>query len=296
MAKLNIRDLEINFRCVGEGEDLVLIHGLAANHAFWNLKVLLPLARTYRVTVYDLRGHGYSGMPPTGYTSADLAEDLHHLLNHLNIERTHLAGHSMGGVIALQYAALHPERVRRLIVADTRIRAFQPTQYPRDWPNWPKAKKRLEEVGLSIPEDIVESGLWLLEKLATPEWRRARYKLEGSPLFIPFSRWGGGNHSADRWLELLTTTTARQELLDSAGLTAERISQIHIPSLIMYGELSTTLPSFWGLRSRLPDNRAVIIPGAGHFFPASQPELFVDKVSQFLEQKKTERHRERKPA
>ena len=55
---------------------------MAANHAFWNLNLLLPLAREYRVTTYDLRGHGYSEMPPRGYTSADFAEDLVGLPNY----------------------------------------------------------------------------------------------------------------------------------------------------------------------------------------------------------------------
>lgn len=276
--------VSINHRRMGEGGDVVLIHGLAANHAFWHGEVLLPLARDYRVTVYDLRGHGYSEMPPHGYTSADMAEDLHHLLNHLDIRRVHLIGHSFGGVVALHYAVLHPERVSSLTIADSRVRALQPTQRPRDWPNWEKAKKRLGELGFFIPADETESGFWLLERLASPQWRRERQKLEGSPLFVPFSGWNGGNRSAERWLELLNTSTARHDLTSSAGLTLNKLSNIQEPTLAIYGENSPLMPSFQGLRDHLANCKTAIVPGAGHFYPLTQPKFFVAMVKGFLEE------------
>ena len=282
MARAGCNGVSINYRCVGEGRDVVLIHGLGANHAFWHFDVLLPLARDYRVTVYDLRGHGYSGMPPIGYTSADMAEDLYHLLNHLDISRAHLVGHSLGGVIALHCAVLHPECVSSLTVADSRVRALQPTQRPRDWPTWKTAKKRLEEVGLFLPEDETEAGLWLLEQLASPDWQKKRDRLRGSQLFIPFSRWGGGNRSAKRWLELLDTTTARQDLTSLAGLTVNTLSKIVHPLLAIYGERSTVLASSQGLQRHLDNCKTVIVPEAGHSFPVTRPEFFVTTVSRFL--------------
>jgi pimeloyl-ACP methyl ester carboxylesterase len=284
MNTVSCNGISINYRRVGDGRDVVLIHGLGANYAFWHFDVLLPLARDYRVTVYDLRGHGHSGMPSSGYTSADMAEDLDHLLNHLDIPKAHLVGHSFGGVVALHCALLHPERVSSLTIADSRIRALQPTQRPRDWPNWKTAKKRLEKLGLFLPEDETESGLWLLEQLASPDWQQKRHRLRGSPLFIPFSRWGGGNRSAERWLELLDTTTAKQDLTSPAGLTLNELSKITHPTLAIYGEKSTVLPSLCGLREHLPDCKTVVVPGAGHFLPLTRPEFFVTTVSQFLKE------------
>ena len=135
MGKVICNGALLNYRTVGEGEDIVLIHGLAANHAFWHMKVLLSLVRDFRVTVYDLRGHGHSDMPAEGYTSLNLACDLNELLNHLEIKQAHLIGHSLGGLVSLQYARLHPERVRTLTIADSRIRSLQPTNFIKDWPN-----------------------------------------------------------------------------------------------------------------------------------------------------------------
>jgi len=275
--------VRINYRCVGEGRDVVFIHGLGANHAFWHLNVLLPLARERRVTVFDLRGHGYSDMPPSGYTSADLAEDLLGLLDHLGIEHADLVGHSFGGAVALHFAALCGERVRSLTIADTRIRAVQPTQCPRDWPNWEEARRGLAKLGLDIPPDEKDSGLWLLEQLASPEWQAHREKLKGSPLFVPFSPWGGGNRSAERWRELLRTTTARADLTSVGGLTLDKLALITQPVLAVYGEKSMVMASCRGLERTLANCSTVIVPEAGHFFPLAKPEFFTETVRDFLD-------------
>lgn len=282
MKKISCNGVVLNCWSVGEGEDIVLIHGLAANHAFWRLDVLLSFAKGHRVTIYDQRGHGYSEMPPDGYTSGDMAEDLHCLLRHHGISQAHLIGHSLGGVVALHYASVHPERVSSLTIADSRVRAFQPNNYATDWPHWETATKKLKEIGLPVREEEAEAGLWLLEQIATPEWQVARDKLKGSQLFVPFGGWNGGNKAADRWLKLMNTTTARQGLTSLAGLTVEKLSTIQTPTLALYGEHSPTLQSMRGLTKYLPHCKSVIVPGKGHFFPLTQPKLFVDIVSEFL--------------
>jgi len=282
MVVFKSNGVPINYRCVGKGRDIVLIHGLAANHAFWHLSVLLPLARKYRVTVYDLRGHGYSGMPPSGYTTEDMAEDLDRLLDHLQIERADLVGHSFGGVVALHYAVCRPERVSSLVIADARLRSIQPTNHPRTWSGGDRAMKKLAELGLEIPPDETDAGIWLLEHLALPEWQPLRHKLDGQGLFLPFGRWNGGQRAAEQWLELLRTTTARSDFRSLAGLTLDRLAGIRQPTLGIYGERSATIPSLRGLQGKLSDCRPVIVPGAGHFFPLTHSDLFVHEVDRFL--------------
>lgn len=284
MRKVVCNGVKLNYNSIGEGSDVVLIHGLATNHAFWRFEVLLTLAEDYRVTVFDLRGHGHSEMPLSGYTLADMAEDLHCLLNHLHISEAHLIGHSFGGVVTLQYAVDHSERVASLTIADTMVRALQPTNYIRDWPMSDWAIKKLEEFGLSVPEDESESGLWLLEKLALTEFQQARHKLKKNSLFIPLGGWNGGRRTAERWLELLYTTTARQDVISSASLTIDRLSTIQKPTLAIYGENSPAMPSFHGLREHLPNCKTKIIPGAGHLYPLTQPKPFVGLVSKFLKE------------
>jgi pimeloyl-ACP methyl ester carboxylesterase len=283
MDTVNCNGVLLNYRSVGEGENVVLIHGLGANHGFWHLNVLLPLARNYRVIVYDLRGHGYSGMPASGYRPGDMVADLHDLLMQLNIDKTHLIGHSFGGIVASLYTATHPDHVESLTSVDSRLRLLQPTNCPKDWPNWKEAEHQLTKMGLSIPKDEPESGLWLLEQLASSKWQQTRQRPEASPFFIPFSRWGGGNRSAERWLQLLHTTTARQDFISPDGLTIESLSTIQHPTLAICGENSPVIPSVQGLNKYLPNCRTFTVPNAGHFFPLTHSKLFVGVVSRFLE-------------
>ena len=108
---------------------------LAASRAFWFLQYALPLSKHFRITLFDLRGHGYSSMPASGYEAAKAAEDITGLLDHLGIASCVLVGHSYGGGVALEFAGRHPQRVEKLVVLDTKINALQPTQRLSDSPH-----------------------------------------------------------------------------------------------------------------------------------------------------------------
>ena len=103
---------------VGEGDPLVLCHGVGGNHAVWYQQVPV-FARTRRVVTWDHRGFGRS-TDSTGESAPDLSvRDLAAILDHLRVDRADLVGQSMGGWTALGYALEHPERVRSLTLADT---------------------------------------------------------------------------------------------------------------------------------------------------------------------------------
>lgn len=282
MKKALCNGVRINYQMIGEGSDVVLLHGLAANHAFWRLNVLMTLAKHHRLTVFDLRGHGYSDMPERGYTTADMVGDLVALCDHLGIEKAHLVGHSLGGCVALHYAFSHPERVASLTIADARIRALQPDNFARNWPEWGTARIKLEAAGLRIPDDDPEAGIWLLEQIASPAWQEMKDTFKDTPLFAPFFGASGGSKAAERWIDLLKTTTARNDFTSPGGLTCENLATIRQPLLAVYGELSSALPSLRGLLDLISGCRHVIIPGAGHFFPLTAPARFLDALSPFL--------------
>ncbi len=282
MNRISFKDVTINYRSVGVGENVVLIHGLATNHSFWHLSVLRSLSMDYRVTTYDLRGHGYSNMTPSGYTSSDMIEDLHNLLNHLGISNAHLIGHSFGGVVALHYAAVYPEQVVSLTIADSRVRSVQPYQKFKDWQIWKVLKEKFEELSISISDDETEAGISVLEQLALYKLRNKGQISTEDQLFIPLRLWGSGNRSAEQWIRLLQTTTAKKDLTSLSGLTLKKLSTINQPTLTIYGEKSSVLQSFQGLRKYLPSCKAIIVPHVGHFFPISRPKIFIKLVKQFL--------------
>jgi 3-oxoadipate enol-lactonase len=97
---------------------LVLSHSLGATLSMWDPQVKV-LASRFQLVRYDLRGHGRSPVPPGPYDIADLGSDLLALLDHLGIERAHLCGLSLGGMVSLWFASHYPERVDRLVVCCT---------------------------------------------------------------------------------------------------------------------------------------------------------------------------------
>ena len=222
-------------RRLDNGPDLVLLHGLAANLAFWYLKLAPQLRRGFRLTMADLRGHGRSSMPSSGYTTADMASDLHALIEHLGMRRAHLVGHSYGGAVALHYAVLHPERVASVTLADARIKALQPRQLVADWPDSEIWKQRLKD--FNIPTNDSEIALRLLEVLAKCRMDGGEKSSQPIDFLIPFGVSKTSRRSARRWLRLLGTTTAYRDFTAEAGLTLEKISQVELPVLAIFGEL-----------------------------------------------------------
>ena len=97
---------------------LVLVHGILTDHRAWD-GVAQRLAARFRVVRYDLRGHGGSSAPPPPYTMVELADDLPPLLDALGLQRVHLAGSSLGGMIAQQVAVRHGARLLSLTLANT---------------------------------------------------------------------------------------------------------------------------------------------------------------------------------
>lgn len=280
MPILTIENISLHYQCLGEGEDLVLIHGLGANLAFWYLGIASVLAQRYRVTVYDLRGHGDSSIPTTGYTLSHLAQDLYALLNHLHIQRAHVVGHSFGGAIALHYAALHPEQVATLTLADTQISCLQPRMRLGDWAYWFIWKQKLVQQGFSLPSDDELIGMRLLLQLSQRSQATAQETQAARKPSL--KRRNMGLKGAERWEKLLTTTQAEQELNDLGQITEAYIKQLAMPTLAMYGEYSHCLPCCWKLKELIQDCEVKIAPQVGHFHPVIDPKGFLDALQQFL--------------
>lgn len=278
MPTMVTNGVRLNYERTGTGPDLVMVHGLGANLAFWYLRMVPLLRHDCRVTVYDLRGHGLSEMPPSGYTPAVMADDLEGLLDGLGADRVHLVGHSFGGIVALEFALRIPERICSLTIADMRLNAFQPTQRLKDWPHFEMWKTHLQRLGLPAPDPEGEADyhLFMYERFAERANRPlARVEKRGTaPSF------GGERRVAQRWLHLLDSTTAKADFrVPGPGL--ERVRQLVPPMLAIYGELSHCLPTCSGLRAAVPC-QTFIIPGVGHFFPLTRPALFAGALREFL--------------
>jgi len=283
MPRIRTRTIELAGLQLGSGPDLVLSHGLAANHAFWYLQMAPRFASHYRVTLYDLRGHGGSELPATGYTTRDFAEDLRALMDAQALERAHLVGHSFGGAISLHFAALYPERVRSLTLIDSRLHALQPFGSDDDRDYWDGQRERTEARGHHVPPGTPRWLLPLFEELESSS--HGTDSPDMLPGLLPEGGlWDPKRRSSKRWLKLVNETTLLADLRDEAGLDAPAIAAIDVPTLLIYGERSLLLKTCAELDRLLPDVTTRILSGAGHFFPLARPDWVIDTVTPFLEQ------------
>jgi pimeloyl-ACP methyl ester carboxylesterase len=296
MPIVDLQGVRLNYISVGPNEltehgcpPLVLLHGLAGSHAYWYLRMAPALAQSRQVIMVDLRGHGRSSTPPTGYSAEVMAADVRCLVDHLEIERAHVLGHSFGGNVGLHFACRNPDRTATLTLADVRVRALQPHVDLRHWVGWSRYRDYLDKVGIPFDESADDVSFVLLERAARlrVEQPNRMKDLQGL-LPSPFAG-AGGETAARRWLELLATTTACHDILHGEGLVEDDLRALAVPTLLLYGEYSHVLPTACALRDVVARARMEIVPGAGHFFPTKYPERLVDAVTVFLEEDEASR-------
>jgi pimeloyl-ACP methyl ester carboxylesterase len=118
MPSAKINGININYQVEGQGEPLVLIMGLGAPLSSW--KYNIPFFKQhFRVVYFDNRGIGKTDKPQGPYTISMMADDTLGLMDYLNIKKANMVGFSMGGVIALEIATSHPDRITKLILNST---------------------------------------------------------------------------------------------------------------------------------------------------------------------------------
>ena len=210
-----------------------------------------------------------------------MGQDLIELLDFLSLERVVLAGHSFGGIVATHVAHRCPSRVDGLVLADTRLRVFQPDLTLAAWPQWRDRGARLRELGFSFDENEPEAGIRLLIEMARAEINCKNE--EGLPRWIrEFFGQRQSRFTAARWLELVEQTTLLEDIKREEWLSVEVLRELDVPLLGIYGENSPVAPSGRLLKEACPRTKLRIVAGAGHFFPATRPVEFVEAVLDFL--------------
>lgn len=265
MPVVTLGGVKFHYQQAGDGPDVVLCHAVTSNLAVWLFSGLFAeLAKDFRVTAYDLRGHGYSDAPLTGYTSRDMADDLVSLLAALEIESAILVGHSFGGVVATHAAARRPELVAGLVICDSYFPGLAHVE-----PNferasiWDDVREHFKAAGVELGETIDLPKLFEEVGKMTPEQRDAVKAAMGPSS----ARWLSG-------LPKLAGTTCGVDVLSPAGLTQELIARIRAPVVALYDEHSPFLATEQTLRRLLPYCRAERIPGAKHLAPVENAAVF----------------------
>jgi pimeloyl-ACP methyl ester carboxylesterase len=272
MSKVVLRSgVRLHYQQVGEGPDVVLVHGVTGNLAVWHLHLVPALADRYRLLTYDLRGHGLSDTPPSGYSLDDMAVDLLDLLDALEIERPVIAGHSYGADIALYHAANHPERVREVIAMEAALPAMEQLRAHDQWIGWTYWVRALEQAGLEVPEDKRTDLRHLIR--ATIDLPKKWGPLRGLP------------RNPKPLLRLLDDTTLPEDYRRIGSLPLERLGSITTPVTLMYAEHSAFVDTFAHLCDTLPNAHPVLLPQTewGHFGPLEQPEAVARAIADRLD-------------
>lgn len=271
MPTCHANGLKFHYQQTGEGPDVVLIHGVTGDLSIWFLsRAMQVLSAGRRVTAYDIRGHGYTDAPPSGYTSADHAGDLFALMDALGIRTASLVGHSFGGVIALHAAVLAPERVDALVLSDPYFPALRHLEELSRWGHWQNFQEEAREAGVDLSvEHWYDLGRFFDQVMHLDGDRLLQFRhAVGLPALNRLVRLGG--------------TTCGDDSKAEAGLTTELIHGMARPTLALYGEASPFLATAQYLVDNLPDCRSTIVPNAKHRAPEENPEEFVRIIDEFL--------------
>jgi pimeloyl-ACP methyl ester carboxylesterase len=113
----NINGVRLHYLFAGAGDPVILLHGYAETSHMWR-PLIAELARTHTVIAPDLRGAGQSGTPASGYTKAEMAQDINGLANKLGYRKVRIVGHDIGLMVAYAYAAQHQSEVDRIVLMD----------------------------------------------------------------------------------------------------------------------------------------------------------------------------------
>jgi pimeloyl-ACP methyl ester carboxylesterase len=277
-VRLNVQQLDNTGQ--EQPEHLVMVHGLATNMAFWYFAFGQPLSRRFRVTLFDLRGHGRSEMPERGYTPAEQASDLCGVLDALGIQRAHLMAHSFGGVVALEFACAHPDRVSSLVLADSHFTLGRREQAKDAWAFGNTLRPVLERHAIDLDVSDPYFGPRLLMLCA--EWSAQGRELpeELAQCVSPLLGKAGKRTSAE-WLKLMTQTQAQHEVTRDDGLTLERLRKLRFPIIAMYGDDSPARLSGSELLEIWPHAVFQRVRDAGHFFPTLRPAEMLRACQRF---------------
>lgn len=238
------------YRRSGNGPPLVLIHALGLDHRLWESQVV-QLSSGFDVIAYDVRGHGASDVPAGPYTMQDFVEDLAGLLDALGVETTHLAGISMGGMIAQEFALAWSNRVRSLVLADTT------SEYSPDARRQLAERARIAEERGMAP--LVEPTI---ERWFTTEFRHHQ-PAEVNRILSIFA----GMHPLGY--------AASCRAIASADLT-ERLVTVTAPTLVLVGseDRSTTPEMALQIHEHIPGSKYEVMNGVAHLSSVAAPEKF----------------------
>ena len=233
--------VRIHYTVEGQGEPVILVHGLAANADLnWRRPgVIRALSPHFQVIAMDCRGHGLSGKPTSSdMYGKEMMDDVLRLMDRLGIEKAHIAGYSMGGFIVLPLLASHPERFRSAAICAAGWRKPEDkTPFLRPYKPPPTAAARELRMASALP------------LLPTPAYA-----------FLKRIQSYFGDKLNNRG-----ALKACRKSIGATLVTEEKLRENKVPALCIIGTRDGLLPYAENLHQVMADLEYIAIDGANHF-------------------------------
>lgn len=262
LRQIRLGTIDLQVCDEGAGPPLLLLHGFPLDHTMWRAQ-LDGLRDVARVLAVDLRGFGGSGGELGQVLAMEtMADDCAALLDALEISTPiGLCGLSMGGYVAWQFWARHPERLSRLVLCDTRAAADSPET----------ARGRLQMAERALREGTSFLVETMSERLFAPT------TVQEQPHVVAATR------------EVMSRTPPATVAAALRGMAqrpamVSRLGEIRVPALVVCGEADVISPAseMRELAQAMPHARFVAIPRAGHMAPLEQPAAVNAAIGEFL--------------
>ena len=251
MPSVDAGGTELHYARAGSGEPMLLIQGMAATHMTWGREFVTPLEESFDVVAFDNRGMGLSGPAEMPFEIADLAGDALALLDALAIERAHVLGISMGGMIAQELLLAHPERIRTLSLGATYCGGPEGT--------------------LMAPADLEMLGTAMASGDRTRVFR-AMWEINLSPAFR------ADEARFVEFCEMASALPAPKEVIlqqmraCAAHDTSARLEPSEVPTQVIHGTVDRLLGVNNGIQiARLLSVEPRLLDDVGHMFWWEQP-------------------------
>ncbi len=240
---------------------VLLLHGLGATAESWGLQIPALTEAGFYVIAPDARGFGGSSFPGRRTTIQQMAGDMADLLYHLNIERAHVVGISMGGTLALQLAIDHPQMVEKLVLTNTFAKLHP--EKPGVWLYFFMRFILVHTLGMPVQAKAVSNNLFPRPDQEFLRDELYRQILQADPQ---------GYRAAMRAL--------------AAFDVVQKLDTIHCPTLVITSQQDTTVPprNQHQLVEHILNSQQVTIPDAGHAVTAERPEVFNKVLLDFLKE------------
>jgi pimeloyl-ACP methyl ester carboxylesterase len=258
--RIDLKGVALEVEDHGDGVPVVLLHGFPLSSEMW-IPVRPAVEQAARLITPDLRGFGGSDAPQGGYGMETMAGDVLGLVDRLGLERIVLGGHSMGGYVALRFAAAHPERLAGLILVSTRASV-----------DTPEGKARRETAIERIRRGETTAFLdEFVPNLVGPSTRKR------APRQLAEMRAIAGDVPDHVLSGCLAGMRDRPD-------SSEMLRGLHVPALVIAGEEDAVVPAeaARAMADVLPNARLAVIPLSGHTPSVERPIPTAEAMLAFL--------------